>query len=284
MRTVLRRHWLELLFLLPLAAYIFGFTLLPVARSIAMGFTTEGGVFTLEHYRALFGNGQFRQALTNTLAITALGLSLQLLVGLGLAMILTRNFRLRGLVRSVMLVPMGVPTIVSGVTLLYIFDTSGYLNELLFRLGLIQLPIDWASGGLRTLLMIVLADLWKVAPIVVLLMLAGLDGIPEELYEAAAVDGATGWNAFWRVTLPLLKPAITMTVIVRGVDVFRIFELPLVMAGRMTPVLATYAYTEYNSYHNNHTSGAAATFLLGIILLFVVLYLMLVERERRSTV
>lgn len=284
MRTVLRRHWLEVLLLLPLVAYIFGFTLLPVTRSIAMGFTTEAGTFTLENYRVLFQNGQFRQALTNTLLITALGLSVQLVAGLGLAMILTRNFRLRGLVRSIMLVPMGVPTIVSGVTLLYVFDSSGYLNELLFRLGLIKIPVDWAAGGLRTLLMVVIADLWKVAPIVVLLMLAGLESIPEQLYEVAAVDGATGWNAFWRVTLPLLKPAITMTVIVRGVDVFRIFELPLVLAGRMTPVLATFAYTEYNQYHNNHTSGAAASFLLGIILIFVVLYLILVERERRSAV
>lgn len=284
MRTVLRRHWLEILLLLPLVAYIFGFTLVPVARSIAMGFSNEAGGFTLENYRALFQNGQFRQALTNTLAITAMGLTLQLVVGLGLALLLTRSFKLRGLVRSIMLVPMGVPTIVSGVTLLYVFDSSGYLNELFFRLGLISLPIDWAAGGLRTLLMVVFADLWKVTPIVMLLMLAGLDSIPEQLYEAAAVDGATGWGAFWRVTLPLLKPAITMTIIVRGVDVFRIFELPLVLAGRMTPVLATYAYTEYNQYHNNYTSGAAATFLLGIILLFVVLYLVLVERERRATV
>ncbi|MFZ5815968.1 MAG: carbohydrate ABC transporter permease [Bacillota bacterium] len=281
--ALLRRHWLEIAFLIPLVGYIFGFTLLPVARSIMLGFSTEAGAFTLDNYRQLFANGQFRGALFNTLAITALGLSLQLIVGLGLALMLTRSFRLRGLVRSILLVPMGVPTIVSGVTLLYVFDSSGYLNELLFRLGLIDLPIDWAAGGLRTLLMIVFADLWKVAPIVVLLMLAGLDSIPEEIYEAAAVDGATGWSAFWRVTLPLLKPAITMTVIVRGVDVFRIFELPLVLAGRMTPVLATFAYTEYNNYHNNHTSGAAATFLLGLILIFVILYLVLVERERRST-
>ncbi len=284
MRAVLKRHWLEIALILPLVLYIFGFTLVPVTRSIALGFSSEAGGFTFEHYRALFANGQFRGALINTLAITGLGLSLQLITGLGLALILSRTFRLRGLVRSIMLVPMGVPTIVSGVTLLYLFDSSGYLNELLFRLGLIDLPIDWASGGIRTLFMIVFADLWKVTPVVVLLMLAGLDAIPESVYEAAAVDGATGWGAFWRITLPLLKPSITMTVIVRGVDVFRIFELPLVLAGRMTPVLATFAYTEYNQYYNSHTSGAAATFLLGVILVFVVLYLLFVERERRAEV
>ena len=280
----IRRLRPEWLLLLPLAAYILGFTLLPVLRSIMLGFTTDKGAFTLDNYRQLFQNTQFLTALRNTLAITALDLTLAMTLGLGLALILTREFRLRGMFRSLMMVPMGVPTIVSGVTLMYIFDTSGYLNELLYRLGLIQLPIDWAAGGLRTLLMVVFADLWKVTPIVVLLMLAGLESIAEELYEAAAVDGATGWQAFMRVTLPLLKPAITMTVILRGVDTFRIFELPLILAGRVNPVLATFAYTEYNQYHNSNTSGAAASFLMALILVCVVLYLVLVERERKAKV
>lgn len=275
-----RRHWLEALLLLPLTAYILGFTLLPVMRSIGYGFTTEAGRFSLQNYRQLFANSQFLLALRNTLIITGLGLTCQLTAGLAIALLLTRTFRLRGLFRSLLLVPMGVPTIVSGVTLMYVFDTNGYLNELLYRLGLIHLPIDWAAGGMRTLLMVIFADMWKVTPVVVLLMLAGLESIPDELYEVASVDGATGWRAFWHVTLPLLRPAITMTVIIRGVDIFRIFELPLILAGRVNPVLATFAYTEYNQYLNVHTSGAASTFLLGVILIFVVLYLLLVERER----
>ncbi len=282
--AAVRRHGFQMLLLLPLVAYILGFTLLPVLRSIYYGFTTEAGAFTLEHYRQLFENSQFHLSMRNTVLITLIGLTLELAVGLGLALILTRNFRLRGLFRSLMMVPMGVPTIVSGVTMLYVFSSTGYLNELFFRLGLIDVPIDWASGGMRTIMMVVVADMWKVTPIVVLLMLAGLDAIPEQLYEAASVDGASSWRAFWSVTLPLLKPAITMTVILRGVDTFRIFELPLVLAGRVNPVLATLAYTEYNDYGNLHTSGAAATFLTGIILIFVVAYLLLVERERRTQV
>jgi trehalose transport system permease protein len=282
--VTVRRHKLELLLLLPLVAYILGFTLLPVLRSIGYGFTSDAGGFTLDNYRQLFANGQFLAALRNTLLITVIGLSLEMCLGLVLALLLTRNFKLRGLFRSLMLLPMGVPTIVSGVTLMYVFDSSGYLNELLYRLGLAHTPIDWAAGGMRTLMMIVVADAWKVTPIVVLLMLSGLESISDDLYEAAAMDGATGWGAFWRITLPLLKPAITMTVIVRGIDAFRIFELPLILAGRVNPVLATFAYTEYNQYHNNHTSGAAASFLMGLILIFVVLYLLIVERERRGQV
>ncbi len=284
MAVWLRRYRLEVMLLLPLIGFIFGFTLIPILHSITFGFTTKAGGFTLDNYFQLFANTQFHAALRNTVVLTAVGLSFQMVTGLGLALILTRTFKLRGFFRSLLLVPIGVPTIVSGVTLMYIFDSSGYLNEFLFRLGLIQLPIDWAAGGARTILMIVFADMWKVTPMVVLLMLAGLESIPEELYEAAAVDGATGWRAFWRITLPLLRPAITMTVIIRGVDAFRIFELPLILAGRVNPVLATFAYTEYNQYQNIHTSGAAATFLLGIILVFVLLYLLLVEREWRKPV
>ena len=276
----LKRHGFEVLAVLPLSLYIFGFTLLPVLRTIRLGFTdaTTGGL-TLEHYRELFSHGQFGQALTNTVLITLLGLTFELLVGLVLALILSRPFRGRGLFRSILLVPMGVPTLVAGVTLLYIFDSSGYLNELLFRLHLIAEPIDWAAGGLRTLLMVVFGDMWKVTPLVVLILLAGLEAIPEGVYEAASVDGATAWQTLTRITLPLLRPAITMALIIRAVDAFRIFELPLVLAGRYTPVLSTYAYTEYN-YGNFNTSGAASTILLVIILIFVAGYFFLVERGR----
>lgn len=276
----LKRHGFEALALLPLSLYIFGFTLLPVLRTIGLGFTDAAtGRLTLAHYRELFAHGQFGQALTNTVVITLLGLTFELLAGLVLALILSRPFRGRGLFRSLLLVPMGVPTLVAGVTLLYIFDTSGYLNELLYRLHLIATPIDWAAGGLRTLLMVVFGDMWKVTPLVVLILLAGLESIPESVYEAASVDGATAWQTFTRITLPLLRPSITMALIIRAVDAFRIFELPLVLAGRYTPVLSTYAYTEYN-YGNFNASGAASTILLGIILVFVAGYFFLVERGR----
>ncbi|MGE5591191.1 MAG: carbohydrate ABC transporter permease [Bacillota bacterium] len=276
----LKRHLFEVLAVLPLSLYIFGFTLLPVFRTIRLGLTDAvTGAFTLAHYRELFSHGQFGQALTNTVVITLLGLTFELLVGLVLALILSRPFRGRGFFRSILLVPMGVPTLVAGVALLYIFDTSGYLNELLYRLHLITTPVDWAAGGTRTLLMVVFGDMWKVTPLVVLILLAGLEAIPEGVYEAASVDGATAWQTLTRITLPLLRPSITMALIIRAVDAFRIFELPLVLAGRFTPVLSTYAYTEYN-YGNFNTSGAASTILLVIILVFVAGYFFLVERGR----
>lgn len=268
-----RRHGLEVALVAPMVLFVFGFTLVPVLKAIALGFQSPAGGYTLEHWRYLFSHGQFHAALRNTLLITIIGLSLELLVGLGLAWVLTRHFRGRALVRSLLLVPMGVPTLVSAVNLLYVFSSNGYLNGLLLQLGWVDTPINWAAGGWHTLLMIVFADMWKVTPMVVLILLAGLEAIPEDVYGAAAVDGASGGQTFFRVTLPLLLPAITTAVVIRGIDAFRIFELPLVLAGRQTPVLATFAFDEYHQWHNPHTAGAAATFLMAMIMVFAFSYL-----------
>ena len=128
--------------------------------------------------------------------------------------------------------------------------------------------------------MIVVADMWKVTPMIVLLLLAGLESISDDVYEASAIDGASTWQTFWNVTLPLLKPSITIALILRAIDAFRIFELPMVLAGRSTPVLSTYAYQEYNSYNNPYTSAAGSTILLVLILIFILGYLFIVEREK----
>jgi trehalose transport system permease protein len=196
-----------------------------------------------------------------------------------IALLLKRAFRGRGFFRTVMLIPMGVPTIVAGVIMLYIFSTNGYFNVFLQRIGLIDAPIIWNAGGMTSILMIVFADMWKVMPLVVLILLAGLESIPEEVYEASSIDGASTWQNFWYVTLPLLKSSITMALILRAIDAFRIFELPLVLAGRHVPVIGTYAYTEYRHYVNFHASAAASTILLLLIIVFIILYFYFVERK-----
>lgn len=291
MKRFLRKYYLEILLILPLTLYIMYFTLLPVLNTIKLGFINpETQSFGLENYKYLLSRSDFRRSFFNTIVISLLGLTIQLTVGMILALILKKTFKGKGFFRSILLTPMGVPTIVSGVALLYIFDTQGYLNELIFRIieglkyvGVLSeaykfIPIDWASGGFVTLLMVVFADLWKVTPIVTLLLLAGLESIPVQVYEASQMDGATKWQTFKNVTLPLLKPSITMAVILRAVDLFRIFELPMILAGKNTPVLATFAFEEYRLYNNPNISGAAATILLVLIIIFVSLYLKYVDK------
>ncbi|GAB6098624.1 sugar ABC transporter permease [Halanaerocella petrolearia] len=276
----LKRNKLEIIMILPLVAYIIGFTLTPVLKSIMLGFQDPNtGQFTLANYNYLFSQSGFVSAFFNTMGITLIGLTLEMSVGLTLALILNKAFRGKGFFRSIFLIPMGIPTIVSGVVMSYIFSSTGYLNELLMRLGLIEIPIDWASGGLKSIFIIAMADTWKVTPLITLLLLAGLQSIPKQVYEAANIDGASTWQTFRKITLPLLKPSITMALILRAIDAFRIFELPLVLTGQTTPVLATYAYQEYNMYNNINASGAASTILLVIILVFVISYLKIASDE-----
>jgi trehalose transport system permease protein len=227
----------------------------------------------------LFRERVFHLALGNTLWLTGLGVSLQLLVGLGIAMTLHRLATGRVVVRTIVLTPLGVPTIVAAVMFTYLFGTTGYLNELLSRLGLIDTPIDWTQGGWRSLGVLLVADLWKVTPLMTLILLAGLETIPEAALEAAEVDGAVGWRRFWYITLPPLRPSQTMPLIIRAIDAFRTFELPLILTGRSTPLLGTLAYSEFYEYDNPFTSAAAATLLMGLIAVCLMSYLGLVARH-----
>lgn len=280
--SFLRKYRLEVFMFLPLILYIFYFTLIPVLQTIQISFVNQTtGRFSLANYQALFANINFERALFNTVFITVIGIIVQLIIALVIALILKRQFAGRGFFRTVMLIPMGVPTLVSGVTLMFIFGQTGYFNELLYRLGLIETQPFWLGGGFETLFVIIFADMWKVLPLTILLLLAGLESISEDVYEAAVVDGANAWQTFWGVTLPLLKPSITMAVILRAVDAFRIFELPLVMAGKNAPVLSTFAYEAFQRSQFG-LSGAAATVLLTIIIVFIILYLLLVERKEKG--
>jgi trehalose transport system permease protein len=133
------------------------------------------------------------------------------------------------------------------------------------------------AGGWRTLATLAIADMWKVLPVVTLIFLAGLESIPEDVYEAADVDGAARWPRFVRITLPLLAPYLTMAVILRAIDAFRIFELALVLAGRVEPVLGTFIWTRYGPpTHDPFTAAAGAMVLFALIMVFVGLYLWLV--------
>ena len=279
---LLRAYWLEALMVLPLALYIGLLTLVPVLQAIGLSFTDRySGAFpTLANYEYIVSRPDFGAAVVNTVGITLIGVTLEMTVGLILALMLARSFRGRGLFRTIILTPMGVPTLVAGAAMLYFFRTNGYVNELLLRTGLIDVPIYWTESGLRGMLAVAIADMWKVTPIVVLLLLAGLEAIPRDVYEAADVDGAGPWATFRFVTLPLLMPSITMALILRAIDAFRIFDVVMVMASRSIPVMSTFVYINYFDFQDQYSASAAATILLLMIVAFVAAYFLLVERRR----
>jgi trehalose transport system permease protein len=278
----LRTYWLETLMVLPLVLYIGLLTLAPVLQAILLSFTDRySGAFpTLANYEYIVSRPDFGDAFVNTIGITLIGVTLEMTVGLTLALMLAREFQGRGIFRTIILTPMGVPTLVAGAAMLYFFRTNGYVNELLLRLRLIDVPVYWTESGLRGMLAVAFADMWKVTPIVVLLLLAGLESIPGDVYEAADVDGASPWQTFRSVTLPLLMPAITMALILRAIDAFRIFDVVMVMASRSIPVMSTFVYINYFDFQDQYSAAAAATILLLMIVVFIAVYFLLVERRR----
>ena len=286
-----RRHTFEIVLVLPLVAYITVLTIAPILDTFRLSFSApKTGFGTLHSYQAIFKDSVFRHAVVNTIIVAILSLILEVGVGLAIALTLHVNFRGRGFVRTVMLVPLGVPTIVSGAVMLLIFARAGYMNSILgLFVGLIdRIPgvnlkwtnVSWTvAGGWRTLFTVAIADMWKVLPIMTLIFLAGLQSVPEDVYEAADVDGATKWQRFARVTLPLLIPYFTMALILRAIDAFRIFELALVLAGGVEPVLGTYIAGKYLPPTNDpFTSASASIVLFGIIMVFILLYLKFVAR------
>lgn len=280
-KRFLKKHGFKIVLILPLVIFILGFTIAPITQTIQM--SLKDGItsaWTLDNYKSVISRGIFGEAVFNTLAITAIGLVLQMVLGYLIASMLRKTFIGKSVARMLVLLPMGIPTMVSGVAMLYVFSTSGYLNEILYRLNIAVIPIDWTATKLRSLIVIAFADSWKVMPMVVMLFLAGLEAIPKEIYEAADVDGAQAWAKFRLITLPQLKDTVTMTVLTRAVDLLRIFELPKILVGQSTPFLATIAYEEY-SYNNMGNSAVASTLLLLIILIVVTVYLLLFEREKK---
>ena len=278
----LKKHGLNTVLVAPLVIFVFSFTIVPIFQTILLSFKDQiTSEWTLRNYAYVFGRSFFSEAVINTLFVSAIGLLIQMVIGYLLASMLRKNFVGKGLARTLVMLPMGIPTMVSGVAMLYLFGMSGYLNEILYRLNVTPIPIDWTANRLRSLFVVAVADSWKVMPMVVMLFLSGLESIPLELYEAADVDGAGKFDCFRYITIPQLKATVTMTVLTRLVDLLRIFELPKVLLGGTTPFLATMSYEEY-SYGNNAYSAVASTVLLALILVIVMAYMFAFEREKKG--
>jgi trehalose transport system permease protein len=278
----IKKYRLEILMVLPFLAYLVFFMFVPVVESIYLSFVDANtDELTLGNYDTIIGRSQFNDAFVNTIGITLIGVTMQMLIGLGIAFMLSREFHGRGILRSIVLIPMGVPTIVAGAAMLYIVGFNGYLNRFLMDIGVIDIPVYWQQSGIRGMFVIALADIWKALPLVVLILLAGLESIPGDVYEAADVDGATGWHKFKDMTLPLLMPAITMALILRAIDAFRIFDIAMVIAGQSIPVMSSFVYFDYRA-GNVNTASAAAVILLLMIVVFVIAYFFLVERRGRK--
>jgi len=208
--------------------------------------------------------GRFWNAFLNTTFITIVCVLLETVLGVVMALIMAKAFRGRGIVRAGILVPWAIPTIVSALMWKLIFDSSGVANRI------IGTEVLWLADSGASFWAIVIADVWKTAPFIGLLTLAGLQTIPAEVYEAAKVDGATAWQAFVRITLPMVKPTLVVAVLFRTLDTLRMFDLPYGMIGAgkyRVETLSIFAYTE--ATQTRYGPAAAYAIVLFIYVLLV---------------
>ncbi|HKK27024.1 MAG TPA: sugar ABC transporter permease [Gemmatimonadota bacterium] len=186
----------------------------------------------LANYAEALGDGRFWAAMGHTAFFTAATVGLELVLGLVLALAMNRAFRGRSLVRAAVLLPWAVPTVVAALLWRFMFGTQGGIaNALLSKVGVVDASFVWFIHERAAWVPVILADVWKMTPFVALLLLAGLQNIDASLYEAAKIDGAGAWDRFRYVTLPLLKPAILVTLVFRTLDAFRVFDLVYVLTG-----------------------------------------------------
>jgi multiple sugar transport system permease protein len=236
----------------------------------------------------MIGDGRFWQTILNTTVFTLSSLVLELVLGMGVALMLNQAFRGRGIVRTIAIIPWALPTALIALTWRWIFnDQYGVWNDILLRLGIIDQGINWLGQPTTAMMAVIAADVWKTTSFVSILLLAGLQSIPEDLYEAHSIDGASTWQSFRQITLPLLLPQILIATLFRFAQAFGIFDLVQVMTGGgpagSTEMVSLYIYSTVMRYLD-FGYGAALVVVTFLILLGVVLLAnYLLSRARNVT-
>ena len=271
------------LFPLPAALFILGMMVFPVVYTIRMGFTgwslsagTPATFTGLHNYvQLLTADTRFRDALLRTVYFTALALAVEVVLGVAIALLLNRDFRAKNLVRTVFLLPMMATPVAIGMVWLLMFEpTAGILNYLLKLLHLS--PQLWTSSPGTVIPSLVLVDVWEWTPLISLIVLAGLTGLPDEPFEAARVDGATPWQTLWSITLPLIRPTIIVAAMLRAIDAIKTFDIIYTMTqggpGYSSETLNIYAYAQAFGYYNFGYASALLIVFLAIILAISLLF------------
>ena len=276
-----QRRRAALFFLLPLIVALAGVSGWPLARTIYFAFT-DATLATMEaprfvgvdNFVYLLGDLVWWRAVQNTLVFAFASVGIETVLGLLIALLLNAELRARGLLRAAVLVPWAIPTIVSAQLWRWMYnDLYGVVNTVLLALGVIDTPQAWTANPHLALAAVVAVDVWKTTPFMTLLILAGLQLVPRELYEAAYVDGVRPLRVFWRVTLPLIWPALMVAVVFRVLDALRVFDLIYVLTSnsRDTMSMSIYARQYLIEFQDVGIGSAAASLLFAVIALTVAI-------------
>ena len=261
--------------LLPAVAFLALLIVIPMIQALVLAVIAENGGFTSEHFQRMVGDVNFSDAWRNTLLLLILIVPLQIVLALVMALLINSRFRGYGFFLYVYAIPLAISDLAAGILWLAVFTERGYLNSSLQAAGLIQQPILFLSfenlPGILTA--IVVAESWRATAIVLLILIAGLQLIPRDFFEAADVFGAGRFRRTIHVVLPLLRPSLQSALIIRTIFAFQTFAVVFALAGRNMPVLAGEAYVWYAANRNEHLAAAYAVLLLGLTIVATVVYL-----------
>jgi len=277
-----RREWLlAFCLLVPALAMLGAFVAYPFLRGIWLCLTDsvvgrEGAFVGLSNFVKLWDDSIFRRAAQNTFVYTGAATVLKLALGMAVALMLNNLTGFKRFLRASMLLPWIVPTVLSTLAWKWMFDpTFSIVNWLLYHLGFIHVRIDWLGGPVVAMWSVILVNVWRGTPFFAITLLAGLQTISPDVHEAAAIDGASAWQRFWRVTWPLLMPVTMVVVLFSVIQTFADFQLVYILTGggpaNSTHLFATYAY-QIGVATAKLGEGAAASLAMFPVLFLVVLF------------
>jgi ABC-type sugar transport system permease subunit len=239
-----------------------------------------------DNYIRLFNDPLFTLALTNTFIFTAVTVTAEVVLAIGIALLINQQgIWTSRVTRVLILLPYAIPPIANGLIWSFLYSFQfGFLNRILFTLGIIDEPVNWAGHPETALYAVAVPYIWRTLPFAILLVHAALQGISKELYEAAAVDGATAWQRFWHITLPLLRPIIVVILVLRTSFAFAVFEEILAITqggpGDATWVAAWYSYKTSFAPPFNIGMGSASAYVLALLVgLFAIAYVRFIYRR-----
>lgn len=274
---------LPYLLLLPATLFLCAFFLYPFGL-VAVESATRGGVWTAANYQTMLSNWKFPATFRNTVLLAAVVVPVQLALALTMASIVARLETGRGAILYVFAIPLGISDLAAGLIWLAIFEQSGFLNSWLVGLGLVDRPMLFLSYQNPPIIFaaIALAEIWRATAIMMVILVAGMGLIPREYAEAAEVFGATRWQRFTRVTLPLLRPSLQTALILRVILAFEVFAVVMALGGTQFPVLMGETYHWQFTLQDRGVAAAYAMVILAISVAFTVLLLKLLHTPKEA--
>jgi multiple sugar transport system permease protein len=267
---------LPYLLLLPATLFLCVFFLYPFVL-VAIEALTRDGAYTLDNFQRMASHWKFGTAMRNTLLLAAVVVPIQLVLSLTMASVVTKLSTGRSTILYIFAIPLGISDLAAGLIWLAIFEQTGFLNSALSALGVIEQPVlflSYQNPGI-IFLAIVLAEVWRATAIMMVIIVAGMGLIPKEYGEAAEVFGASRWQRFTRVTLPMLRPSLQTALILRVILAFEVFAVVMALGGTNFPVLMGETYQWQFTLQDRGVAAAYAMVILGISVGFTILILRL---------